>query len=272
MIYDDFINFLEEEELSKNTITSYMETCKQFFRQYKEFNKKNFIEFKNKLCEEKSPKTVNLRITTLNKYADFIGHPEYKVKKLKIQSKTYVENIPNDEDYKKLLEYFFKTNIKHYWMLRFLAGTGVRCSELLKIKKSDLKRGFAEFHSKGKERRILIPRNLLEESKDYTDKLNDNDLLFSSSFNAYHGKKIPLTTRGVNSVLRESGMKCGINKDVLHPHAWRHYFAIKMLKATGNNISLVSSLLGHSSIKTTAIYTMQSLEEQQKDLNECMRW
>ena len=45
-----------------------------------------------------------------------------------------------------------------------------------------------------------------------------------------------------------------------------------MLKATGNDISLVSSYLGHSNIATTAIYTMRTKDEQVNLLNAQMSW
>ena len=45
-----------------------------------------------------------------------------------------------------------------------------------------------------------------------------------------------------------------------------------MMKASNNNISLVSSYLGHSSINTTMIYTMMSKEEQEQQMNDFMNW
>ena len=119
-------------------------------------------------------------------------------------------------------------------------------------------------HSKGKQRLILIPKNLIEDSKEFFREKAADDPLFLSR----QGK--PLTTRAAAMQLKSIGCKAGVRKEVMHPHAFRHYFAIKMLKATGNDISLVSSYLGHSNIATTAIYTMRTKDEQVNLLNSQM--
>ena len=98
------------------------------------------------------------------------------------------------------------------------------------------------------------------------DSHKDDDYLFLS----LQGNQ--LTERTVNSTLHSLGKKANVRKEILHPHAFRHYFAIKMLKATNNDISLVSSFLGHSKISTTAIYTMRTLKEQEKALSRMMNW
>ena len=103
----------------------------------------------------------------MNKYCDWIGKPDCKVKAVKSQKKFFIDNIPDDEDYQKVLEYTKKHNEKYYWMIRFLAGTGMRIRELLSVTKKDLQSGFIEIHSKGKERRIIFPKSLAEESANY---------------------------------------------------------------------------------------------------------
>ena len=112
----------------------------------------------------------------------------------------------------------------------------------------------------------MIPKKLIEESRSYFGDKPDENFLFTNRF----GEQ--LTTRGIATVIYENGIKAGIRKEVLHPHAFRHYFAIKLMKATNNNISLVSSVLGHSDLKTTMIYTMLSKEEQEKQMNDFVCW
>ncbi len=234
MNYENFIRHIrEQEELSENTIKTYSESLKQFFAMFDELTKPNLIQFKKKLSESKKIKTVAIRITAMNKYADFIGKSDCKVKNVREQSRFFIENIPEDDEYNRLLEYCKRNNEKYYWILRFLGGTG---------------------------------KNLIQESAYFFKDKKDDDYLFLS----LQGNQ--LTERTVNSTLHSLGKKANVRKEILHPHAFRHYFAIKMLKATNNDISLVSSFLGHSKISTTAIYTMRTLKEQEKALSRMMNW
>ena len=73
MIYDDFIDWLEERELANNTIENYKYGLKQFFERYSEFNKHNFIKFKKELMGRVKPRTAAIRITALNEYGYIIA-------------------------------------------------------------------------------------------------------------------------------------------------------------------------------------------------------
>ena len=64
-----FKSFLIEEELSENTRESYIWTMQKFSEQYSEFNKENAILFKADYVKSFSPKTVNNRISAIEKYA-----------------------------------------------------------------------------------------------------------------------------------------------------------------------------------------------------------
>lgn len=266
--YDDFIEYLEENEMSANTIACYSQAVKQFFDNYSELTKKNLLQFKKMLSDKWKPKTVSIRIIAMNRYAEFVGKTDCKVKTQKTQKKFYLENVPDDDEYNTLLAYFKEHNLKYYWIVRYLAGTGVRISELVRLKGKCLKLGYADMHSKGKERRILIPKNLIEESLSFFGNIADEEPLFKS----HQRPTSAITTRGVELSLKKIGMRAGVRKEVLHPHAFRHYFAIKMLKATNNDISLISSYLGHSSVEMTAIYTMRSLKEQVNFMSQAMTW
>lgn len=266
---EDFICFKEEQEVSQNTLLQYRKTLEIFFDFVgkNDLTKRIVLDFKNWLIENFSQKTTMARLCGLNEYLKFSDNHKLCVKGIKLQKKLYVENVISDEEYNTLLDWL-QTNdkIKFYWIVRFIAGTGVRVSELTKLNYKCLKDGYAEMHSKGKLRRIMIPKKLIEESKSYFGKCSDNEPLFHNRF----GEN--LTTRGVATQLQFYGKKAGIRKEVLHPHGLRHYFAIKMMKASNNNISLVSSYLGHSSINTTMIYTMMSKEEQEQQMNDFMNW
>lgn len=252
-------------ERSKNTIDAYVRSVKIFYDRYNEVSKKNMLDFKKWQLEKWKPKTAHNRIVALNQYCIFIGHPEFCVKGIKIHNSTTVENVITEEEYNRLLEGLKNDrNEKGYWMIKYLAKTGARVSEFIRLTKDSLENGYCEMWTKGKIRRIYIPKNLIEESKDYF-KDNDSELLFTNR----HGSS--LTARGVSQNIKNWARKYGVREEVAHPHSFRHLYAIEFLKHN-SNIALLADLMGHSSVNTTSIYLKLSKEEQMRQFNEASNW
>ena len=65
--------------------------------------------------------------------------------------------------------------------------------------------------------------------------------------------------------------KYGIPREYMHPHAFRHFFAVNFLKNTGN-VTLLADLLGHTNINTTMIYTRMSVQQQKNELENAITW
>lgn len=254
-----------DKERSENTIDAYLRSIKIFYKKYPVINKENMLKFKKDLLESKKPKTAHNRIVALNQYCIYLGHPEYTVKTIKIHNSSSVENVITKEEYERLLIALHNDgNEKGYWMVKYLAKTGARVSEFIKIPKTALEVGYVEMWTKGKIRRIYIPQALIEESKDYFMK-QTGDFLFCNRY----GKQ--MTARGVSQNLQNWGKRYEIRKEVMHPHSFRHLYAIEFLKKN-QNISLLADLMGHSSVSTTSIYLKLSKEEQMKQFNEASTW
>lgn len=264
-----FVIYLQEEcELSANTVKSYRYAVDQFFERFKEMNKYNLMQFKQQLIEEgKAPATVNLRLVALNKYCDYIRHPEYRVKKVKELKRSFTDNVITLEEYQYLLSCLLKDGKeKYYWMVRFLAQTGARISEFNRLPRSCLKKGYYDMPSKGgKIRRIYIPENLINASREFFEKQPPSEHLF------VNGKGKAYYKESLSWLMRKWAEKYGVRKSVMHPHSFRHLFAIQFLKKN-SNIALLADLMGHSSTSTTAIYLRLSKQEQAKILNDTMDW
>ena len=262
---EEFREHLVNKERSQNTIESYMQSINMFYRMFDELNKKNMLEFKRWHLENRKPKTAAIRVISMNVYCEFVGHPEYKVKGIKLHSKSSVENVITMDEYKYFLQCLRNEgNDKLYFMIKFLAGTGCRASELIKLEKKCLSSGEFYMWTKGKMRKILIPRGLIRESKAYF-KTVDSRYLFPNRY----GEQ--MSTRGVATQIKKYGQRYGIREEVLHPHAFRHLFAIQFL-AKNKNIALLSDILGHESVNTTAIYLRLSAEEQKKQIDNTVNW
>lgn len=262
---EEFRSHLMNMERSENTIDGYIRSVKIFYQKYNNISKENMLNFKKWQLEKWKPKTAHNRIVALNQYCIFLNHPEYCVKGVKIHNSTAIENVITEAEYNQMLSGLKNDgNERGYWMIKYLAKTGARVSEFIKLTKDGLLNGYCEMWTKGKIRRIYIPYNLIEESRIFFEN-SESDLLFTNRY----GK--PLTTRGVSQNIKNWAKKYGIREEVAHPHSFRHLYAIEFLKHN-SNISLLADLMGHSSINTTSIYLKLSKEEQMQQFNEASNW
>lgn len=263
-----FKHFLMQQNLSENTINSYVFTVESFFVNYNEVTKKNLLAYKGMLVEKYKAKTVNLRIQGINKYLEFIKKDKDKLKFIKIQQKTYLENVISNADYE-----FFKNQLKKdknldwYFVVRFLGATGARVSELVQIKVEHVKLGYIDLYTKGgKIRRIYIAKKLQSEAVKWLESKNkDSGYIFCNK----RGER--LTTRGVAHQLKELAIKYKMNSNVVYPHSFRHRFAKNFLDKY-NDLALLADLMGHESIETTRIYLRRTSEEQQEIVNKVITW
>ena len=122
-----FETALKESQMAENTVTAYLYAVNDFYRKYKSLSKKNLLLYKTYLIEHFKPKTVNLRIQALNKFLEHIGKQKLRLKSVKVQQRTYLENVISQADYLFLKEQLRKEeNPMWYFVVRFLAATGAR--------------------------------------------------------------------------------------------------------------------------------------------------
>ena len=163
---EKFSAFLRKTNKSANTVTSYCFAARQYTTHFGEFTKKNLLLYKAFLIERFKPKTVNIRLLAMNAYATCISKPTLKMPLIRIQQKPFLENVISDADYA-----YFKRKLNNpaerywYFVIRFLAATGARISELLQLKVEHITAGHIDIYSKGgKMRRIYIPQKLKDEA------------------------------------------------------------------------------------------------------------
>ncbi|BAQ54225.1 integrase [Mycoplasmopsis arginini] len=264
----DFKNFLLHQNLSKNTIDAYETAIEMYNRDFDEITKQNLLAFKAVLVDKYKGKTVNLRIQGINKYLEFIGKDKLKLKYIKVQQKSYLENVISDADYEFFKNKLIKDgNLEWYFIARFLGATGARVSELIQFKYEHLKRGYIDLYTKsGKIRRIFIPKRLRIKAIEYYDSIGRIEgYLFLNR----DGKQI--TTRGIAHQLKSLGEKFKMNLKVIYPHSFRHRFAKNFLEKR-KDIALLADLMGHESIETTRIYLRKTSEEQQAIVDKIIDW
>ena len=264
---EEFERHLRGTNLSENTISSYLFAIRQYSAQYDGITKKNLRAYKVWLIENYKPKTVNLRLRAINCYLESIGKESWKMPFVRVQQKAFLENVISEADYE-----YFKTCLKRdnelfwYFVIRFLAATGARVSELIQIKVEHIKLGHLDLYSKGgKLRRIYIPKALQNEALSWlNDKHQESGFIFLNKY----GDRI--TTRGISGQLKKLAVRYGIDPVVVYPHSFRHRFAKSFLERC-NDIAFLADLMGHESIETTRIYLRKTSTEQRAIVDEVIR-
>ena len=263
-----FEEYLKKNNLSGNTLDVYLWTVQYFNSQYDTISKENLLAYKGYLMEFFKPKTVNLRIQAMNKYLSFLGKERLHLKAVKIQQKSFLENVISNADYNFLKNQLKKDDNKEwYFVVWFLAATGARVSELIQIKIEHVELGYFDLYSKGgKLRRLYIPKKLRDETTKWLAEENrSSGYLFLNRY----GDKI--TVRGISQQLKNYAEKYGLDKKVVYPHSFRHRYAKNFLEKF-NDIALLADLMGHESIETTRIYLRRTASEQQALVDKIVTW
>lgn len=263
-----FKEYLQDQNLSKNTITSYLCAIRQYEGKYEKLSKQNLRDYKVYLIEHYKPQTVNLRIRAINCYLECIKKEQWKLPSVKVQQKPFLENVISEADY-----LYFKNCLKRdnemywYFVVRFLAATGARVSELIQIKCEHVRIGYLDLYSKGgKLRRIYIPSALQKETLKWIEETKkESGFLFLNKYGEL------ITARGIATQLKHFGKRYGLDPSVVYPHSFRHRFAKSFLERY-NDIAMLADLMGHSSIETTRIYLRKTSTEQQNIINEIIDW
>lgn len=145
-------------------------------------------------------------------------------------------------------------------MIEFLYSSGLRLSEMIKLKVDDLeikeKIGWVRKGKGSKDRMFLLSDTIIKELEKYMLTLEHNEEYL------FPGEKGHISPRNVQKIVEKASERAGFKKKV-HPHMLRHCFATHLLEA-GVDIRKIQELLGHSKLDTTQIYTSVSKTELKK--------
>jgi len=244
-------NELELRNYSKMSIKSYIYYVGKYLEFSKErgLNSKDVEDYLRNRLKTKNPSTVSLESSAIQFFFNEIL--KQKVYFTKPKKNKTLPTILNIDELKRLIE--VTNNQKHRLIIKLLYGTGLRVSEIINLKKSDLnfedKLIKVELGKGKKDRFVKIPLSIFEELRNFS-KIGKSKYLFESQ----RGGK--LTSKTIQLILSKNAKKAKIKKRV-YPHLIRHSFATHLLEA-GTDLRIIQKLLGHSDIKTTQIYTQIS--------------
>lgn len=266
-IVDGFRLYLYEEEKSDNTIDKYMRDIR-FFRKWTGgggIDKSTVLEYKRELCERYAPNSVNSILSSLNALFMYMNWYELKVKTLKLQRQIFAdkEKELTKAEYERLLTAAKnKKDERLYYLMQTIGSTGVRISELKYVTCEALRAGRAVISCKGKVRHILLPGQLCKMLKDYIGRRN---IKSGSVFVTKSGR--PLDRSAVWKMLKDLCESADVARGKVFPHNFRHLFA-RTFYSVQKDIVRLADILGHSSVNTTRIYTVESGEAHMMQLQK----
>lgn len=282
---ESFLNYLQyEKRYSQHTILSYSVDLQQFIdfvaESQADFDIKNtnYLLVRTwivRLSEENCvPRTINRKITCLKSFFKHLmrenkidTNPMLRIKSLKIQKRLPVFIEENNLDV-LLKTIVFEDNfagIRDKLILELLYATGIRLSEMLQLKNSDVNlydQMITVLGKGNKQRKIPLHKNAIEAIKKY-------NLIKNITFENVTENTFLITDNGqpMYAVFVQRIVKKYLNKvsnaDKKSPHVLRHSFATHMLDH-GANINSIKEILGHSSLAATQIYTHNSMEKLKK--------
>ena len=253
-----FKNYMNYRRYSENTIKTYSDALEVFFRFFQNKNLESLtiediIQFNNdyilrkNLSSSYQNQVINaVKLFYRNRFnktmeVDFIQRPRREKR---------LPNVLSKEDVKSILE--TPTNLKHRAMLSLIYACGLRRSELLNLTLTDIQSNrnllFIR-QSKGKKDRVVpIGNKLIEMLRDYYKAFKPKTWLFEGQF-----PSTKYSEKSLENVLKQSLTKTKISKKV-SLHWLRHSYATHLLE-NGTDLRYIQELLGHSSSRTTEIYT-----------------
>lgn len=259
---------LRRGNMSENSVSAYMYAVRFYLDHYPTIDKKNLLAYKGFLLENYKPRTVNLRILAINKFLQMLKKERLCLKTVKVQQKNFLENVISNADYNFLKNQLKQDgNLAWYFVVRYLAATGARVSELIQIKIEHVQLGYFDLYTKGgKIRRLYIPKILQRETLEYLrEQQRTSGYLFLNRFG------VRISVRGISQQLKNYAKKYGINKKVVYPHSFRHRYAKNFLEKF-SDIALLADLMGHESIETTRIYLRRTASEQRAIVDKVVTW
>lgn len=263
----EFENNLYLNEKSKATVKKYVKAAQELakFLDGAELTKQSLLEYREYLQTKNKVQTVNGVLSAINSFLDFCGWQECRVKFLKVQRQAFLQESRelSKQEYERLLAAALaKKNERLYLLMMTMGSTGIRISELAYITVEALKNGRAEICMKGKNRIVILQKELRQKLLKYA---KVQQIESGHVFQTKSGK--PLDRSNIYHDMKKLSDEAKVEASKIFPHNLRHLFA-RAFYAIEKNLAYLADVLGHSRIETTRIYVAASVAAHEKILNQ----
>lgn len=264
---DKWVEYLKDEEKSKHTIDSYNRDVIQFMdfiqKEPEELNKEDVEFYKNHMYKNSmSIKSINRKLVSIKGFFTFLNTEldrdiNVKIKQEKLQKQDYLEEMLNVDDFYKIVAAAkAQKDFRAIAIFNGLYLTGMRVSELLQLKVTDINSDAVMIKGKGsKYRNVYITEKLKAIFRDYLIHRisRPTPLLFTGKT----GTTGAINRQTVDVIIKQYATLAGVSITKAHAHNFRHLFCLSLIDK-GLSIDTVADLAGHSDINTTRIYTRKT--------------
>ena len=250
---EEFEKWLYQEERAELTIQKYLRDVRRFliFSGKREITKELVLAYKNSLKEVYQISSVNSMLAAVNRFLDFTGRKECKVRQLRVQKAFFYrkEEILTQAEYERLVRTAEKRgDIQLSLIMQTLCSMGIRISELDFVTVQGVRTGYIYVTNKGKTRLLVIPGLL---SRLLLAFCRQKNIRSGPVFLSENGK--PVDRSVVWRKMKKLCAAAGIDPGKVFPHNLRHLFAITFYRQKKDLLCL-AEILGHASMETTRIY------------------
>lgn len=254
---ETFKRYLLSKRYSPNTINTYSEALKSFLtfcntKAIKEISNEDVIAYNNDyiLKNKFSSSYQNQIVNSIKLFFKIVKDSQIEIDKIhRPKREKVLPNVLSKEEVLKIID--STENIKHKTLLALIYSAGLRISEALSMKPKDIDSVRMLIHVKNakgkKDRYTLLSEKVLTLLREYYLVYKPKEFLFEGQFGGMY------SSRSAQIILKHAAKKALIKKTITL-HTLRHSFATHLLES-GTDLRYIQELLGHSSPKTTMIYT-----------------
>lgn len=256
---------LYDNEKSEATVAKYVFCVERMIKELsgRELTKEFLLKYRDGLMQKYKPQTVNGNISAINAFLDFCGLTDMRLKLLKVQRQVFLEEERelSKEEYTRLLVVArCRGDERLYLLLVTLGSTGIRISELCYITVEAAESGRAQIRLKGKNRTIILRRELRKQLLAYAAK---RGIESGFIFRTRSGRA--LDRSNICHDMKKLCAQAQVETCKVFPHNLRHLFA-RVYYGIEKDLAHLADVLGHSQIETTRIYVAASVKTHEKIL------
>ena len=221
------------------------------------------VAYKARLSQERTAAGVNGAVAALNKFFDFLGLADCRLKAARVQRQTFRDSGKelSQAEYKRLLGAAGRRDRRLLLVMETICATGIRVSELRFFTLESVQAGKAVVTNKGKTRDVYLPGKLRRLLLDYA---RERKITAGPVFVTRGGK--PLDRSNLWRAMKRLYALAGVAAKKVFPHNLRHLFA-RTYYALEKDVVRLADILGHSNINTTRLYTLDTGETHRRRLD-----